>query len=155
VPTTYLQARDDMFALFRAAWIDPVTGAGAIVGAAIPDVEFPGDERQGVKPTDVYWARVTLLPNDTEQTGLSNGAFAPGNRRYTSYGLIAVQIFGPRQNSDVADKLALLAQCAQKAFRKETANGVTLLNASFRPMTPEPNWEAVIVQAEYEFDEIG
>lgn len=155
MPTTYLVARDDMFTQFRAAWIDPVTGAGALLGAAIPDVLFPGDERQAPEPTDAYWARVTLLPNDTEQTGFSNGAYGPNNRRYTSYGLIVVQIFGPRQNPDVADKLALLAQCAQRAFRKETANGVVLRNASFRPMLPEPIWEGMIVQAEYEFDEIG
>jgi hypothetical protein len=154
MPTNYLQARDDMFAQFRAAWTDAVTGAGSIVGA-VPMALFPAMETQDPIPTDVYWCRVTLLPNDTEQTGFSNGAYAPGNRRYTSYGLIVVQIFGPRQNADVADKLALLAQCAQKAFRKETANGVVLRNASFRPMLPEENWEGMIVQAEYEYDEIG
>lgn len=153
MPTSYAVARDEMFAKLLAGW---TAGAASIVGY-VPELKWPGEEDQNPQATEVYWGRVSLAEGETEQSGLSAGAYAPDGavRRYTSFGLIYVQLFGPRHNADAVQKLALLSQCAQAALRGETPSGVVFYDASFRSMLPEAVWEGFIVKAEYEFDSIG
>lgn len=109
--TTYLDARDAMCSLFRDQW---AARAPAVVGY-LPDVVYPDDTVTEIKDGSKYWARISFATVTEYQATLrgANGV----SRRWTSEGLVTVQVFAPMSEALGARNLRKLAPIARDAFR--------------------------------------
>jgi hypothetical protein len=144
---------DAIFALFNTAWAGDTT---AIVGS-VPDIRWAGVEEPDKPPMNAFWCRVSTITTTPEkQTALRIGVAPSQNRRYTSSGIVFVQIFCPMSVADAMNKGRKLAELARNAFRgKETANNVWFRDMRIDPLAPEDEFYRFNVSVEYEFDEIG
>lgn len=149
---TYPQAIDAMFAMFKTAW---EAGASVIVGS-VPEIRWAGVEKPDKPIVDVYWCRVSQQTVLEGQTTLKTGIAPSENRRYTSTGLLFVQLFCPMSDAQAYDKGRQLAVLARNAFRgNETTNGVWFRNARINELAPEENAYRFNIVVEYEYDDIG
>ena len=143
----YEDAVSEMFAQFNNKWESEASG---IVGYT-PDVRWPGVS-EGDVPVNKFWCRVSQQTVDEYQTGLSNGE----NNRYTTIGLIFVQLFCPRTVDSSYWNGRKLAKIARNAFRGHTTeNKVWFRNARINELDPENAFYRFNIIAEYEYDQIG
>lgn len=146
--TDYIAAKDQMFALFNAAW---KLNATAVVGY-LPEVRWQGVPEATLPDQSKYWCRVSKETVIEEQTTFSGD---DGKKRYTGTGLLWVQIFGPVSDIEAQHKGELLAVIARNAFRGKTTSGkVWFRNVRIAEL---PNDESAVrfnVVAEYEYDEV-
>jgi|SRR5688572_14082970 len=148
----YDEARDEMFALFKAAWDANTT---AIAGY-VPEVRWQGKELTTKPDRSKYWARVSLQSVLEQQATLSNCVIEPGKKKYESAGLIFVQVFAPKAIATAYDTLQKLAIVARDAYRGKTTPGnVWFRNVRINTLEPEELFYRLNVVGEYEFDEIG
>ena len=142
---TYEQAIDDMFSQFFTVWKDD---SAAIVGY-IPDVIWHGVE-EGVTPDRAkFWARASHKASFTEQA-----AFTIGPKRFTSKGILYIQIFCPftaQKAVSVGRKLAVLVRNAYSG--KESVGGVWFRNPKIVDRPVDKDWFQLVVSVEYSFDE--
>ena len=149
---TYDQAVDEMFALFRTAWN---ANTAAIVGT-VPEVRWQGVESKVVPIVDGYWCRISTQNLGEKQTTFKSAIAQDTNRRYTSKGLLFVQIFCPMSDSDSMSKGRQLGEVAKKAFRgKATPAAVWFRNARVNDLPPEDDMYRFNMVVEYEYDDIG
>lgn len=135
---TITQARDEMSALFKAAW-DP-TGHAVIwddIGQPVENDRSP-------------WARFTIRHADAGQATLANHG---GQRRYRRMGTIFVQLFAPTgEGLSTLDEMAIEAM---RAFEgKSTAGGVWFRDVRLREVGVDGNWQQANVMADFEYDEV-
>lgn len=148
---TYTQAIDDMFALFNAAW----QNSNAIVGS-VPEVRWQGVEERDVPPANAYWCRVSTQNVIDRQATLKSGVDSGQQRRYTSQGLLFVQLFCPMSDARAMEKGRQLAELARAAFRGvESPNGVWFRNARINELAPADNAYRFNIVVEYEYDDIA
>lgn len=149
--TDYEGARDEMFALFNAAWL---AGTAAIVGY-VPEVRWQGITKETKPDESKFWARVSLQTVGGEQASLSNCAGAIGQKHYTDFGLIFVQIFAPKSGQQSQLKLSRLGMLARNVFRGvSTDHKVWFRNARINELPDELEFHRLNVVAEYEYDEL-
>lgn len=136
--TTISEARDEISALFKAAW--DTTGYPVIwddVAQAPPKTRSP-------------WARHTVRHEDGRQASLANHL---GQRRWRRFGTVFIQIFTPvgkgLSEADILIKVAMDAYEGQS-----TAGGVWFRNVRFREIGADGDWNQVNVLADFEYDEI-
>jgi hypothetical protein len=150
---TYKQARDEMLALFNAAWsVETLT-----VLDEIPEIRWQGKEKKELPSREDFWCRISTQSVYESQITLSENVTELGSRRYESSGLVFVQIFCPKVKKDSYEKGILLAEIAKNAFRgKKTSPGnVWFRNVRINNVEPEELWYRFNVIAEFEYDEIG
>lgn len=144
---TYREAVDAMFELFNTAWID---GTTAIVGS-IPQIFWQGVEPIDKPVVDAFYAMVSAQNVIDRQATFRNET-----KRYTSNGLLTIQLFCPRANSQAMDKGRQLAELCREVFRNNgTSNGVWFRNARINDLPPEENSYRFNIIVDYEFDEIA
>lgn len=149
--TTYPNAIDEMFAAFRTVWN---AGSAAIAGY-VPEVRWPGVEKDDKPPTEKYWVRVSQQ-TVAENQATVNADTVNGKRRFTGLGLIFIQIFAPMSKSDGYDKGRQLSVLAKSAFRgQDTPGGVIFRNARINELAPDGKAYRFNVVSEYEYDEIA
>jgi hypothetical protein len=149
--TTHVDARDAMLGLFNTGW----QAAAAIVGA-VPAIYWQDVTVIAPPVTNAYWCRVSTQGVGEYQTTHKTGIAPDNNRRYTSYGLLLVQIFCPTSVAGAGAKGRELAVLARNIFRgKATANDVWFRNARINEIPPEPNFYRFNVICEYQYDDIG
>lgn len=129
---TVEQARDEMSALFKAAW-----GNRAVIWDGLP-----GSPPSGRTP----WARFTVRHAD-------GGSGAIGNHRFRRQGTIFIQLFAP-----VGDGLSAmdpLTKIAMDAYEgQSTAGGAWFRDVRSREIGPDGDWYQVNVLVDFEYDEI-
>lgn len=146
---TYEEAIDEIFGIFNAAWF----GDSAAVVGYVPEVRWPGVEEPEKPELSKFWARVSQQTVIEGQSSLRNG---DGGQRYTTDGLVFVQIFCPKSDSLGMTNGRKLAIIARNAFRGNATSGqVWFRNARINELPPEENWYRFNVVAEYEYDENG
>lgn len=149
--TNYESARDEMFALLNVAW---QAGASAIVGYT-PEIRWQGITKEGKVDVSKYWARVSIESVDGEQTTLSDCAGALGQKRYTDYGLVFVQLFAPIEAQQSQLKLGRLGMLARNAYRGVSTDGkVWFRNARIKTIPDELEFHRLNIVAEYQYDEL-
>lgn len=149
---TYKEAVDAMFRLFWLAW---TADAATIVGI-IPEVRWQGVEGKDPPDANNYWCRVSTQTVLERQATLKSGIDSSENRRYTTQGMLFVQLFCPMSDAQAMDKGRQLAMLARNAFRgKETDNGVWFRNARINELPPDENAYRFNIVVEFEFDDIG
>lgn len=136
------QARDEMLAKFRTAWLADDTSA-----------ELPilyADIAQEI-PESGAWARIAVRHNIGGAATLGGEV---GNRRFRHEGIVSVQVFTEHSDGLVlSDELTTIAK---DAFEGEvTSPGrVIFRNVAINEVGLDGQWFQVNVLAEFEYDEI-
>jgi hypothetical protein len=146
---TYQIATDEMFAQFNTAW----QAQTAAIAGYVPIVYWPLITPVDVPDGSKYWTRVSKQGVLEEQTTLRD---ENGERRYTAYGLIFVEIYAPKSAGNAPVVARALAVVARNAYRgKTTPSKVIFRNARIKEVPEEALYYRLNVVAEYEYDEIG
>jgi hypothetical protein len=134
---TITEARDQILALFKAAW--DTTGYTAIY-----------DDRPGSTPdTTDPWARATVRHNTGRQATLAD---ATGARRYDRLGLATFQVFTPVGDGvKLADELSQLLVDAYEG--KSTAGGIWFFNVRANEIGVADGWRQTNVIAEFRYQQ--
>jgi len=149
MPTTYSEAYDTITNRLLADW--PTVAADIVgIGADAPELRFTGVEVGAIPQT--YFARFTMRSVLERQATLRNGE----DQRYTSSGVIFVQVFAPKSDQQAAERLRRLAEAAKGIFRGKTFDGcIWFRNMRINDLDPEEKFLRANVVGEYEYDEIG
>lgn len=143
----YEAAIDTIFALFLTDWNANTT---PIVGY-IPDVQYQGVEEPETPPSDKYWVRLSQQTVLESQSTFRNGV---NGKRYTTEGLVFVQIFCPRSDSESMEKGRKLAKVARNAYRGKSIPGsIWFRDSRINEIPPEEKFIRFNVISEYEYDE--
>lgn len=144
----YFAGRNDIFEQFSKILPDTI----AIIGEELK-VVYQGIEEDDKIPTNKFWCRIS------QQTVLERQSALAGNdlkRRYTSDGLIFVQIFCASDKPENYNKGAQLAALVKTAFRgKQSENCIWFNNVRIQELPKENAWFRLNVLSEYQYDEIG
>jgi hypothetical protein len=145
---SYEQANDEMVARVQDTW-DAATAL--IVGDECP-LYYPGIVEPDKPPVTLYWARMSRQTVREPQTTLRNG----DDKRYTSYGLIFIQLFAPMTDATAAEKLRLLSELVRNGFRAgPTPSEVKFENMRINELNNDGKSLRCNVVTEYNYDEIG
>lgn len=133
---TMNQAREAIYSAFATAW--STTTAIAL-------------DNETFEPTEgTPYVRLAVRHIGRSQRTLGR----PGNRKYGSLGAVFVQVFVPI-NSGVKDA-DTLAKAAQDIFEGVTlaAVEVSFLDVIVRETGPDGKWFGMVVQADFDYEEI-
>jgi hypothetical protein len=129
------EARDEMLAVFKAAW-DTTTAAGNVTYSDKP-----------ANVPNAAWARVTVRHANGRQSSLA-GAMGP--KRYTQTGTLWVQVFAPVGDGMVT--AYALAQTVVNAYR--TARGtVWYRNPRMQEVGSSGAFEQINVLTDFTYDD--
>lgn len=146
--TAYSDARDELFAQFSGA----VPGIALLLGYQ-PLIVYQGKDSLVKSPVDQFWFRIS------QQTVLEEQSALAGNdlkRRYTTDGLVFVQIFIPKTAPQNYALGLGFANSIKNAYRgKQTSSCMWFRNVRIQELPPEDAWFRLNVVAEYQYDEIG
>jgi hypothetical protein len=135
---TYSQARDEILALVRTAWLTTT---------------FPmlwQDKPERIPSTRTPWARTTLLHTVGEQASLGN---ADGVSRYERQGIVTIQIFTPL--GEGLSRAYNLCKVVTDAFEgKATAGGVWFKNTTLSEIGSTADWFQINVTTQFTYNEI-
>jgi len=144
--TDYEQAIDDIFGMFVPVW----NAESAAVVGYVPEIRYQGVEEKEELPTGKYWCRLSQMSEDEGQATLRNGDC----QRYTTDGLLFVQLFCPKKDAEAMTLGRRLSVIARSAYRgKKSPNGVWFRNVRIKELAPESKWIKFNIIAEYEYDE--
>jgi hypothetical protein len=145
---TYIEARDEIF-----AQLNNIKASLATLLGYEPIIVYQGVDKETTPDVNKLWLRASI------QTVLEGQATLSGNdltRRYTTDGLLFVQIFIPKSQSQSYAFGLGVADLVLKAYRgKSTPNCIWFRNVRRQELPQETAWNRINVVAEYEYDEIG
>lgn len=146
------QARNEINSLFLTAW----NLYSATIVSYVPEIRWQGVQYRDLPDGSKFWVRVSKQTVFEEQTTLSACEGAPGQKRYTASGLVFVQIFCPKSNTQAFELGQELAKIARNAFRGKTTPGkIWFRNVRINELNPEELYERFNVVTEFEYDELG
>lgn len=149
--TTYSNAVDEINAVFWQNWNTAETLA--IVGY-VPEVRWQYVQEPETPDGSKFWARVSVQTVLESQATFSNDAAKPWQKRYTSSGLVFVQIFCPKSNQLSGEIGRKISEIARNSFRGAlTPSNVWFKNARISEAAPEELFYRFNVVAEFEYDE--
>lgn len=139
---TRKEARDEMIAMFTAAWEADTNSS------AIPI--FYQDLDAGNPPSDAAYVRLYVQHFDAGQTSLANDA---GRKKFSRSGVVTIQIFTPRGDGlALSDTLSIIAVAAFEG--KKTPGGVWFRSVKANEIGEEGPVYQVNVLAEFLYDEV-
>lgn len=132
---TYDEARDEMLAVFKAAW------DGLSLPSTYTDVP-------AAKPEDeIVWARVTVRHGQGRQRSLAG---ENGSRRWENQGTLFVSVFAPIGDGSTAGYNA--AQVVADAYRSTRGLCVWFRNQRIRELGNDGAFEHIQFATEFEYD---
>lgn len=145
---TYLAGREEL--LNQLMTVKPAIDT--LLGY-VPNLVIQGVQSPGKQPTDKIHLRFSQQTVIEEQATLAGSDL---KRRYTTDGLVFVQIFSPIASlNDYANGLKV-AELVKSAYRgKNTENCMWFRNTRIQELPPEEAWFRVNVVSEYTYDQIG
>jgi hypothetical protein len=144
----YPSARNEIFKQYQGI----IPSTAAIIGEALI-VNYQGVTTEEKMPVDKFWSRVSIQTVIEEQTALAGNDL---KRRYTSNGVVFVQLFIPVIRLPDYEKGTKLAQLIKTAFRgKQTENCIWFRNTRIQELPKENAWFRINVVSDYQYDEIG
>jgi hypothetical protein len=147
MPTTFNDAYDQIFGLFRAKWF---ADTPAITGGPVPEVEYQGMTSIGSPPQDAPWCRISLQHVTNNSAALNPDGV---RKRFTVTGVVAVQIFVPIGQGLVL--IRQLAPVAKEAFQgvRTADDSIWFREAQISEVGAEGSWFQMNVTASFEYDE--
>lgn len=146
---TLTQARDEITALFKAAWDAAPPSQGLTV--LYDDVESD-------PPTSVAaaWARHSVRHNPVQPGQVTLGRGPDGRRRYRRSGLVLIQLFTPPGDGlSLSDQLATIARSAYQGVATTPGNVIFRAVSVSEVGKDVGGWFQTNVTAEFEYDEIA
>jgi len=134
----YLDARDFMFGVFKAAW--DTTGG---LPAAYDDL--PASKPDGQSP----WARVSIVHATGGQASLSNEF---GVRRWDRTGVLSVQVFAP--TGDGIKTCYTLATLVANAFESSQGSDVWFRNVRLNEAGVDGAFYQINMLADFSYDDV-
>jgi hypothetical protein len=146
MPTTYEEAYETITDHLRAQW--PVLANG--IAATVPDIRF-AEVETGQNPQATF-IRFAMMPVLERQATFRNG----DDKRYTSNGVLFVQVYIKRPEVKAAEYLRRFSAAARNVFRGVELDGcIWFRNVRINNLEPTNEWYRANVIADYEYDEIG
>ena len=146
------QVNDEVNALFLATWN---AGSAAIAGY-VPEIRWQGVQYRDLPDGSKFWVRLSKQTVFEEQATLSTCEGVPGQRKYTASGLVFVQIFCPKSNTQAFELGQKLAKLARNAFRGKSLPGkVWFRNTRINNVGDEDQMIRLNVIADYYYNEIA
>jgi hypothetical protein len=156
---TQLQAKDEMFTMFRTAWNALVGGALSVVSpyqATIPEVYYHGVEKPLIPPSDKYFAILDMIVVDRKQKTLAIDVVNFGDKMYNNRGLLRLQIVCPLSDAENSDRGLRLGMVARDAFDgKRSPCGVVFFNGTITPSLSTEVFSKHIMTVEYQYEDIN
>lgn len=150
MPTGYVEAVDSIYALFESKWND---GKVEELLGYVPDILWRNVELDSKPSSDKFWVRVSQQTINDGQSSFANNF---GFRRFTTYGLVFVQLFAPKSNPRANELAQQLAAFIRDIFRGKTEDEcVWFRNSKIKELPEERDTYRFNVIAEYEYDEIA
>lgn len=144
----YPSARNEIFKQYQGI----IPSTASIIGEALI-VNYQGVSTEEKKPVDKFWSRISIQTVIEEQTALAGNDL---KRRYTSNGVVFVQLFIPVVRLPDYEKGTKLAHLIKTAFRgKQTENCIWFRNTRIQELPQENAWFRINVVSDYQYDEIG
>lgn len=142
---TLTQARDAVVSLVRTAWI--AGPSSAAIPLAFDNVKFDKPGEDGSTTEAGPWAKITTRI-------ISAGSETQGNRRFTTEGVLTVQIFTPTGDGNTLGDV--LSQFVLDTLRAHvgTASGVWFFDATPNEIGLEGPWFQHNVTASFRYQEI-
>lgn len=148
--TNYSNAVDDINTEFWNSWNSDKT---FLLVGYVPEVRWQGVEEYYAPDSSKFWARVSVQTVMEEQTNLAGN---DSKKRYTSSGLVFVQIFCPKSHIKANEYGKKLSEVARNSFRgKSTGGAVWFRNVRINELSPENLFYRFNVVAEFEYDEMA
>ena len=148
----YVDATDEIYDLFLKGFEKP---AENLLGY-VPEIYWRNKERADKPASDKFWCRVTVYTELEEQANISvanAGAYA---KRWTTSGIVMIQLFCPRAVKN-SDKLGQqLSNIIKLCYRgKTTDGGIWFRNARINDgLEPEELFYRFNIVADFEYDEL-
>lgn len=149
----YVDGQDQIFAQFDTCLPD----IALILPGGI-DVQYQGVTPDKKQEEDKFWCRVALQTGLEQQTGFRADWEGQGQkRRYTTDGLVFVQLFIPKMKQSDFRLGQRIAVIMKNAFRgKQTDGCIWFRNTRTQDSLPEQDgFKRLNVVSEYTYDEIG
>ena len=145
--TSYKQAVEEMFEFFYLKWVvDSLT-----VLTYVPEIRVDGDGQVDNQDNEKFWCRFSQQTVTTQQSTFRSDT----PKRYTTHGLIYIQIFCPKQQNSISVGRSL-ADIAKKIFQGHTtSDNIWFRNSRIRELDPEDLWYRFNIVSEYQYDEEG
>ena len=145
---TFGEARDEIQALFKAAWdaSAPAANGGVAVRVEWEGVS-DGTQRDPAKPFAAIY--VKHIPGGQATFGRA------GQRRFRRRGLVNVQVYAPLNNRvglSLAENLAIIARDAYEGVG--TSSGIWFRNTYITESGTEKSWYRMDVFSSFEYDEL-
>lgn len=141
-----LEARDEILGMLNAGW-----NVATFDGFPRPALRFDGitySEQPSL--TDPY-AFVTLKFTDSDQASIAD----EGNRRFTQYGILTVQNFGPVTGGRGLEIALQMAIIAKRLFEgKSSTNGVWFRRVRSTHVGAAGGWYQINTTIIFEYDEV-
>lgn len=145
---TLTQARDEVLAVFKAAWDADVASQGVYVQYEGGPASDPPDD------TSSPWARVAVRHNPVQPGKVTLGRAPDGRSRYRRSGLVLIQLFTPSgEGLSMADSLATIARRAFEGVSTSPGN-VIFRTVSVNEVGENRGWFQTNVTTQFEYDEI-
>lgn len=146
----YPDAVKEMFQLFYDRWIVDSLTVG--LGYA-PEMRWQGVEIGTDPDVSKYWVRISQQTAYQNQSTFRNESL---KSRHRINGLIIVQLFCPKSDSESMQNGRELAQIAKKIYQNHSTSGnIWFRNAVVKELTPENLWNRFNIVGEYRHDEEG
>lgn len=146
--TDYKAAIDSIFALFMAYWNANSTD---ILDEA-PAIYWQGIEEAAKPDSSKYWIRISQQTIEEVQKSFTA---ENSRKRFQISGLVFVQLFCPKTDSQAFNNGRQLAVVARNAFRgNKTSAGVWFRNAVIKELSSEESYHRFNIVVEYQYDEM-
>ena len=142
MPCDYPTAIDEICTRIKTDWD---SGTTAIIGY-IPQVYWNWLDKGVIPDPTKFWARVVIQTVATEQSALAA-------RRFTSYGVVSISIFGPKAHPVGNIQTRALASYILQSFRK-CPNIVKFRDATITEKASENGCIRCDVVSRFEYDEV-
>ena len=146
---TYTQAIDEMYGMFLTAW--NADASNYTTGAYTPEVRYEGVENPNELDYSKHWCRLSDRPVIDTQASFRNG---DQGQCYDVEGLLFIQLFAPKSDSQAWRQCEQLAELVKNTFRGHSTSGkVWFRNTRIQKLNPENDWYRINVVSEYRFFE--
>lgn len=144
---TFSEARDAIFGAIKTVW----DAQDAPVFGATATLRFQNVEHNTPMPQNAPWGFCEMFITTTRQSGLRNDA----TRRYTTVGVVALDIYVPRHNSQASLKALLMGDYVRRALEGTRTGGVWYRNVTAAPAGQTAGFVIVRVMGDFEYTEEG
>lgn len=143
----YSTARDAIFGAILVAWN---TNAPSVFGAAA-DLRWQGVEELTALDRNSPWGYVAMVIANSRKLGLRNDQ----SRRYTTTGVVTLDVYTPRHGSQASSKALLMADYVRRAIQGPRVDGVVFKNVTATPSGQTTDFVVVRLMADFEYTEEG